>query len=1107
MAPTPAATPSVEPNEHFEKGMALKKRTCYFGASAEFQMAAETGLANADLFLEWGWALSGTGAHAKAIEKYQKASELEPARADIYVFWAGALRNQGNFVESAEKYTRAISLDPQNLGAYWGLKDALEKQTKWKEAIEVCRKIVESDPNASVYRALVNALDRLLPEDRTTAVREWERQLNSNPRFASALRYWGDALAEREKYEEAIDKYRQSSALDPSASETYLNWGQALWQRQAYAEGLLIYLKTIEHEPVDTTYIGTVADALAGLSEEPVVAAQTTVNQRVSNGATRAALYCRWGDGLAGQERYTEAIARYRDALQADPTLYAAYLGWGEALAEQREYDDAIEQYGQAARLEPASAQAYRKWANALRLQERYTEAAEQYKQVIERDLDEVDYDEFLDLADKLDSKRKQQALETLESAVARSADAAGHYISWGYSLSNREKYPEAIAQYEKAIRLDEKKPGAWQGLANAQDAAGDYASAIQSYRKITELDSYDGSAYLRWGNVCFAQKKFSDAVEIYRRGAPFMPNPEWAFLNCGKALAEQRQYAQAAASYQQALVIQTNFSEAHDAWGWALYLQQNYDDAIAQFEKAVEKGPTNANAHMNWGLVLAVQQMYDAAMEHYQIAVELNPSEGYTYLNWANVLAEQGAYAEAIAKCEQATQIIPDFAYGYHNIAWYYWAQGDYAGARIACEKACQVYERAKQKREYQRDPDFFRYYGSVLQEYLWRPEEAEQIFREGLAANPEHTGILGSLASLYLDRQDRLADGAADGAAPTAHGKARECFKKAERLLKKQLERYEDSSTLQELGSLYLKMGEYDDAKNYLEKALAKNPDSTETRVSLGVLYSRKEDFREAARHFEAVRRRDQSDLNAWSNLGEIYLKLNPKDVKQIEKAEAVFQKILRVAPQHIDSQIGLGEVYTAKAEAGEKEWYEAAITQYGNALQLAERRQGSKNFKSTELAALHYSRGYARVRRYEASRPFSDEALLREAFQDFRRCAALDPDHCKAKVAMEKLDVRLNRATRRWIPERVAPWLVLGPALFVLIFTQLTFFFGTPRLQKPIDSAGYIALTFGALVFVVVGLFLPEIQKLKGAGIELEKSTVTQISTSASLGISKD
>jgi hypothetical protein len=71
-------------------------------------------------------------------------------------------------------------------------------------------------------------------------------------------------------------------------------------------------------------------------------------------------------------------------------------------------------------------------------------------------------------------------------------------------------------------------------------------------------------------------------------------------------------------------------------------------------------------------------------------------------------------------------------------------------------------------------------------------------------------------------------------------------------------------------------------------------------------------------------------------------------------------------------------------------------------------------------------------------------------------------------------------------------------------VFILTQSSFFFGRPITS--IDAGYHSLLTVGALIFMVAGLYLPQLLKLKVAGIELEKRVVDQITTSGTLGISK-
>jgi tetratricopeptide (TPR) repeat protein len=49
-----------------------------------------------------------------------------------------------------------------------------------------------------------------------------------DPKYAYAYNYWGLALADQNKPEEAIDKYRKAIELDPENYYAYNYWGLAL---------------------------------------------------------------------------------------------------------------------------------------------------------------------------------------------------------------------------------------------------------------------------------------------------------------------------------------------------------------------------------------------------------------------------------------------------------------------------------------------------------------------------------------------------------------------------------------------------------------------------------------------------------------------------------------------------------------------------------------------------------------------------------------------------------------------------------------------------------------------------------------------------------------
>jgi len=70
------------------------------------------------------------------------------------------------------------------------------------------------------------------------------------------------------------------------------------------------------------------------------------------------------------------------------------------------------------------------------------------------------------------------------------------------------------------------------------------------------------------------------------------------------------------------------------------------------------------------------------------------------------------------------------------------------------------------------------------------------------------------------------------------------------------------------------------------------------------------------------------------------------------------------------------------------------------------------------------------------------------------------------------------------------------------FVFLLTQISFLV-TGKLSDPRYD---VPVTFGSIILMIAGFYLPRLLKLKVAGIELEKSSVDQVTSSGSIEISK-
>ena len=82
-----------------------------------------------------------------------------------------------------------------------------------------------------------------------------------------------------------------------------------------------------------------------------------------------------------------------------------------------------------------------------------------------------------------------------------------------------------------------------------------------------------------------------------------------------------------------------------------------------------------------------------------------------------------------------------------------------------------------------------------------------------------------------------------------------------------------------------------------------------------------------------------------------------------------------------------------------------------------------------------------------------------------------------------------------------EKDGPWVIVALSALVFFVTQFQFF-SSPMMGLK-ENGYYVLQSFGSLIFMIAGLSLPQVLKLKVAGIEMEKSSMNQIKTSFNLG----
>jgi tetratricopeptide (TPR) repeat protein len=188
---------------------------------------------------------------------------------------------------------------------------------------------------------------------------------------AAPLQQQATVLAAQGKYKDAIDKYQEAAKADPAASAPLSGIANVLLQasRQAQgdaagrlrqqAESVARQALTLgDNDPLAQEVLRELLDDRPAPLHTPTPAAWKAVQE---------------GEVLFHAQRYTEALAKYEEAVRLDPQYSAAEVYAGDCFFAQKKWPEAEERFRKATGIEPLNGQAWRFLADALSWQAKWS--------------------------------------------------------------------------------------------------------------------------------------------------------------------------------------------------------------------------------------------------------------------------------------------------------------------------------------------------------------------------------------------------------------------------------------------------------------------------------------------------------------------------------------------------------------------------------------------------------------------------------------------------------------------------------------------------------------------------------------------------------------
>lgn len=181
---------------------------------------------------------------------------------------------------------------------------------------------------------------------------------------------------------------------------------------------------------------------------------------------------------LDGQQKFTESVTSYKNALKLQPNTPDLLFNLGIALTHIQHLDEAIATYKKAIHIKPDFFEAYGNLGTVLQAQGQLNAAIESYQKGL-----------------KINPQ-----------------DARG-YFNLGTALRDNGALSEAVNSYKKAITLFPNYTDAHNNLGETLRDLGDMNAAVKSYQNALELNSQHPNANYNMAEFLYLAKKYDEAI------------------------------------------------------------------------------------------------------------------------------------------------------------------------------------------------------------------------------------------------------------------------------------------------------------------------------------------------------------------------------------------------------------------------------------------------------------------------------------------------------------------------------------------------------------------------------------------------------------------
>jgi len=372
-------------------------------------------------------------------------------------------------------------------------------------------------------------------------------------------------------------------------------------------------------------------------------------------------------------------------------------------------------------------------------------------------------------------------------------------YSIRGICYRSLGKNLEAKKAYLKVAELDSLNKTAFSFLSSEYRRLGQLDSLVWTYQHLVQIDHQDARLWGELGQLEIQQGKFQDAQKSFEKSLNITPGREnvLAYIGLAETMRKLNQPDSATVLYKLAIQLDPNNSYLNRE------LAAHYSEldsaalAIQYAEKLTRLEPNNISARRYLALMYIRADSVFRAEALLKDLVNAGDNEPGNYFYLGRIAIMKQDYETAREYLTILTNLADTLVDGWLDLGFVYRIQNDTV-------KSLNVYNSGLQFVKYKEDSVRLMFAVGATLERTNRVKEAAQTFEKLLQLDPGHGQALNYLGYMLADRGEKL---------DYAHD-----------LIKKALELSpENAAFIDSYGWVMYRLGQFDSAASYLEKAVA--------------------------------------------------------------------------------------------------------------------------------------------------------------------------------------------------------------------------------------------------------------------------------------------